>query len=73
MSRTGYLIISNGLSMGTKLLALKDKAFGDSGKRFPRLANISSVKLTCFRQSIILISVLIPYYCKGALSKIAWF
>ena len=39
MSRTGYLIISNGSALGTKVGAFRDKALEDLGKRFLRLAN----------------------------------
>ena len=39
MSRTGYLIISNGSALDTKVGVLRDKALEDLGKRFLRLAN----------------------------------
>ena len=39
MSRTGYLIISNGNALDTKVGVLRDKALEDLGKRFLRPAN----------------------------------
>ena len=39
MSRTGYLIISNGSALHTKVGVLREKALEDLGKRFLRLAN----------------------------------
>ena len=39
MSRTGYLIISNGSALDTKVGVFRDKALEDLGKRFQRLAN----------------------------------
>ena len=39
MSRTSYLIISNGSAFDTKVGAFRDKALEDLGKRLLRLAN----------------------------------
>ena len=39
MSRTGYLIISNGSALYTKVGVFGDKALEELGKRFLRLAN----------------------------------
>ena len=39
VSRTGYLIISNGSALDTKVGVSRDKALEDLGKRFLRLAN----------------------------------
>ena len=39
MSRTVYLIISNGSAFDTKVEVFRDKALEDLGKRFLRLAN----------------------------------
>ena len=39
MSRTGYLFISNGSALDTKVGVFRDKALEDLGKRFLRQAN----------------------------------
>ena len=39
MSRTGYLIMSNGNALDKKVGVFRDKALEDLGKRFLRLAN----------------------------------
>ena len=39
MSRTGYLIISNGSALDKKVGVFRYKALEDLGKRFLRLAN----------------------------------
>ena len=39
MSRTGYLIISNGSALDTEVGLFRDKALEELGKRFLRLAN----------------------------------
>ena len=39
MSRTGYLIISNGSALDKKVGVFWEKALEDLGKRFLRLAN----------------------------------
>ena len=39
MLRTGYLIISNGSALDTKVGVFRDKTLEDLGKRFLRLAN----------------------------------
>ena len=39
MSRTGYLIISDGSASDAKVGVFRDKDLEDLGKRFPRLVN----------------------------------
>ena len=45
MSRTGYLIISNGSAFDSKVGVFRDKALEDLGKRFLRLANAEQFEI----------------------------
>ena len=48
MSRTGYLIISNGSALDKKVGVFRDKALENLGKRFLRLANSEQFEAVLF-------------------------